>query len=115
MKKEKRDIHVGTRMTESEYADFILKNRDDNGEPMMSNSDFIRTSLFSTSIKVSNQEVEQYKCFILGKISNNINQLTKRLHEDNKADCINNATYQKVLAELVTLNEEIFHLTSPTR
>jgi len=115
MKKEKRDIHVGTRMTESEYAEFILKNRDDTGKPIMSNSNFIRISLFNSSIRVNKPEVEQYKCFILGKISNNINQLTKRLHEDNKAERINDDRYQKVLEELVTLNEEIFHLTGPIR
>ncbi|MCF7971159.1 MAG: plasmid mobilization relaxosome protein MobC [Methylococcaceae bacterium] len=115
MKKEKREIHVGTRMTESEYAEFMLKNRDASGKSIMSNSNFIRTSLVNSSIKVNNQEVEQYQCFILGKISNNINQFTKRLHEDNKAERINDATYKKILEELVALNEEIFHLTLPIR
>ena len=102
-------------MNETEYAEFILKNMDATGKPKMSNSDFIRTSLVNARIRVNDPETEQYKCFILSKISNNLNQLTKRLHEDNHASRINDTTYQALLVALVTLNDEIFALSMPVR
>jgi hypothetical protein len=110
--KEKRNIHAATRMTKSEYAEFLLKNINSEGLKIISESEFIRQALLKSEIKVIDSEVEQYKCFILGKISNNINQLSRRLNEDNQLNKISENTYKEVLSELVKLNESIFKLSS---
>jgi len=110
--KENKNIHVATRMTKSEYAEFSLKNMNSDGEKIISESEFIRQSLLKSEIKINDSEVEQYKCFILGKISNNVNQIAKRLNEDNQLNKINEDSYKKVLSELVKLNESVVKLSS---
>lgn len=110
-KKEKRNIHVATRMTKSEYAGFLLKNMNAYGDKIISESEFIRQALLRSEIKINDSEVEQYKCFILGKISNNVNQIAKRLNEDIKFNNLTDRTYKNVLSELVRLNEEIVQLS----
>ena len=115
MANDRRTIHVGTRMNEAEYAEFMLKNMDENGKPIMSKSDFIRTALVGSTIKVSDLEVEQYKCFILSKINNNLHQLVTRLHEDHKAEKVGYVTYSEVLTGLVKINDDVLILTAPLR
>jgi len=110
--KESRVFHIATRMTKSEYAEFSLKNMNANGEKIISESEFIRQSLLKSEIKINDSEVEQYKCFILGKISNNVNQFAKRLNEDNQLNKISENTYKEVLSELVKLNENVVKLSS---
>lgn len=113
MNNNKRTIHIGTRMSEEEYSNFMLKNMDAEGRPFLSKSDFIRKSLLTSNINVYNHEIDEYKCFILGKISNNFNQMTKRIHTDHIAENINDDTYQKILVELEKLYDEIVTLTRP--
>ena len=61
------------------------------------------------------REVEQYKVHAAAKIGNNINQVAKRLNEDNLNDLITPATYDGVLNNLEEIKTELKELLAPLR
>jgi hypothetical protein len=45
-------------------------------------SDYFRTILLDRKKEISNRELEEYRLFLAGKVSNNINQIAKSLNID---------------------------------
>jgi hypothetical protein len=117
MSKEKKNksIVVATRLKEDEYADVMLRIVNEHGEQIMKPSDYFKQSLLDAKVVVKDKEVEQYRAFILSRISNNMNQVAKRLNQDNLANKISEETYKSVLSELVKINKEINELAEPVR
>jgi len=114
-KKNNKSIVISTRLKDDEYAEVMLRIVNEDGEQIMKPSDYFKQSLLDAKVVVKYKEVEQYKAFILSRISNNMNQLAKRLNQDNLAHNISEETYKNVLSELVKINQEIVELTEPLR
>jgi hypothetical protein len=112
-RKEGKDIVISTRLTESEYTEILCKISDGSGKPLMKPGAYLRAAATGASITVVDAEIERYRAFIAGKISNNLNQITRRLNEDNKSGKIDHETYGQVLAELKELNAEFCRLLVP--
>ena len=109
-KKEGKNIIISTRLTESEYMNFLLKITDESGCLIIKTSAYLRAAVIDMSINIIDSEVECYKCFIAGKISNNINQIAKRLNQDHKQEKMDNDTYQAILNELKKVNDVLSNL-----
>ena len=106
---------IATRLTESEYADIMLRIADDIGEQQITLSEYTKQALLNATVVVVDTEVEQYKVFILSKLSNNINQIAKRLNKDKLSNTLNNQTYQFILNELIKTNQAIYTLSTIIR
>ena len=115
LQKKKKSLVISTRLTEDEYADVLLRIANSQGESLIKPSDYFRHALLDANVVVNDKEVEQYRVFILSKISNNLNQIAKRLNQDHGMNLINEATYQDILNELVQLNQSITVLSHPVR
>lgn len=117
MSKEKKNksIVIATRLKEDEYADVMLRISNEEGQQIMKPSDYFKQSLLGAKVVVKDKEVEQYKAFILSRISNNMNQVARRLNQDNIANKISEETYKDVLDELVKINKEIVELAEPVK
>ena len=106
---------IATRLTESEYADIMLRIADDIGEQQITLSEYTKQALLNATVVVVDTEVEQYKVFILSKLSNNINQIAKRLNKDKLSNTLNHNTYQFILNELIKTNQAIYTLSNIIR
>ena len=106
---------IATRLTESEYADIMLRITDDIGEQQITLSEYTKQALLNATVVIVDTEVEQYKVFILSKLSNNINQIAKRLNKDKLSNTLNNQTYQLILNELIKTNTDIYTLSTIIR
>jgi len=113
--KKNKSIVIATRLKEDEYTDVMLRIINDEGEQIMKPSDYFKQALLGAKVVVNDKEVEQYKAFILSRISNNMNQVVKRLNKDNLANKVSEETYKDVLDELVKINQEIVELAEPVR
>ena len=113
MKKENKTHNIQARYTESEYFDVLLKISDENGELLMKPSEFSKLCTLDGNAIIRDKELDEYKVFIISKISNNFNQLVKRLNKDNLNNKITDETYIKLLEELEKLNEKLTTLSEP--
>lgn len=113
--KKNKEYVVSARYTEDEYLDILLKISDANGKKMMSVGAFSKVATLSGKVTIIEKELEQYRTFIASRISNNINQIAKRLNTDHKADLISEKTYIDVLNQMEILNHELNKLLEPLR
>lgn len=113
MDKKNKNIVISARLTEDEYADIKLRISDADGKAMMKTSEYYKRALLDAVVHIKDKEVEQYKVFVLSKISNNINQVAYRLNSDNKAGIIDAKTYDDVLNSMKNICDEVSRLSSP--
>lgn len=106
---------VSIRFNDSEFMDILIKTADRDGKQIMSPGQFCKQACLTNNVKIFNHEVEEYKVFILSKISHNINQITYRLNRDNEEKRINEETYVDNLIALEKVLKEINQLTKPLR
>jgi hypothetical protein len=106
---------ISVRYSDDEYMDILMKLANKEGKPIMSPSKFSKCATLTGKVTLVNQEVEQYKVFVLGKISNNINQIAHRLNSDNLSGKLNNKTYIDNLESLENLLKQVNELTDPIR
>jgi len=106
---------VAVRFKDDEYMDLLMKISDKDGKQIMKVSSFIKSAALTGKVKVFNHEVEEYKAFILGKISNNINQIAHRLNTDNSENKVSEKTYIANLEALENLLEQINELAQSIR
>jgi hypothetical protein len=111
--KKNKTIVISARLTEDEYADITLRISGADGKAMMKQSEYFKSALLDAAVHVKDKEVEQFKVFILSKISNNINQVAHRLNSDNKAGIIDAETYKDVLENMEKICNEVAKLSSP--
>jgi hypothetical protein len=111
--KKNKSVVISTRLTEDEYADIQLRISDADGKAMMKQSAYFKSALLDASVLVKDKEVEQFKVFILSKISNNINQVAHRLNADNKVGIIDAKTYDDALNSMKKICDEVARLSSP--
>lgn len=114
IKKNKERV-ISARYTEDEYMDILLKISDGEGKQIISPGAFSKAATLSGRVTVVDKEVEQYKVFVASKISNNVNQISKRLNSDFKAKIISEKTYGDVLEELNKLTIQVHSLLEPLR
>ena len=84
-----------------------------NGKPIMKFSTFARGAIFAKRLVAVDRETEQYKVYAAARIGNNINQIARRLNEDNLAGKIESGTYDDVLDSLEKVYEKINILLAP--
>jgi len=113
IKKENKDFKIQSRYTESEYLDVLLKITDVDGQLLMKPGEFSKACTLSGHAIIKDKELDEYKVFVVAKISNNLNQIVKRLHQDNLANRITDQTYINLLEELEKINEQLALLTEP--
>ena len=113
--KKNKNIVISTRLTDDEYADIQLRIADENLKKIISLSEYFKQALLGASVHVIDKEVEQYRVHILGKISNNINQISRRLNFDNLEKKINDDTYKNVLIEMKKICDQVAELSAPLR
>jgi len=106
---------IAVRFKDDEYMDLLMKISDKEGKQIMKVSSFIKSASLTGKVKVFNHDVEEYKAFILGKISNNINQIAHRLNTDNSENKVSEKTYIANLEALENLLEQINELTQSVR
>ncbi|TLS73439.1 plasmid mobilization protein [Photobacterium damselae] len=108
-KKEQKTQVITFRLTESEYEPFkkIFENSD------LSKSEFFR-HMFLTSKDNYTFEVKENKpidysklLFINNKISNNINQIAKRLNTDSKSGIITQRSYNLAINNLISIESQL--------
>ncbi|MCP3965980.1 MAG: MobC family plasmid mobilization relaxosome protein [Lentisphaerae bacterium] len=105
---------VSFRLTKKEHADILSRIPvGDNGKPIMKFSTFARGAVFDKRLVAVDREVEQYKVYTAAKIGNNLNQIAKRLNEDNLAGKIEPSTYDDVLDNLEKVYEKLNTLLAP--
>lgn len=113
-KKNKKHI-ISARYTDDEYADVMLKISNRDGEQVISVGEFSKLATLSKSAVIVDSEVERYKVYIASKISNNINQIAKRLNTDNRQGIIGDKTYSDVLYSLNEIRQQLVVLLSPVQ
>ena len=113
--KQAKDIVISTRLTETEYADLLLKISDGSDNLIMKPSEYLRAAATSISVKIVDVEVERYKAFIAAKLSNNVNQIARRLHQHHHSGNVGDVTYKAVLDEFKKLNDELTGVLAPIR
>lgn len=107
---------VSFRLTEKEYKEISGRIPiSDSGKPIMKFSTFIRGAISEKRLVAVDREVEQYKVHAASKIGNNVNQIAKRLNEDNLNDLITPATYDGVLDNLEEIKKELKELLAPLK
>ena len=106
---------VSIRFNDDEYMDILMKISDKDGKPIMSAGKFVKCAALTGKVKIFNHEVEEYKAFILGKISNNINQIAYRLNTDNIENKVSESTYIANLEALENVLELVNELAEPVR
>jgi len=106
---------VSIRFNDDEYMNILMKISDKDGNLIMSAGKFCKCAALTGKVKIFNHEVEEYKTFILGKISNNINQITHRLNIDNIENKVSEQTYISNLEGLKELLELVNELADPIR
>jgi len=106
---------VSIRFKEDEYMDLLMKVSNKEGNPIMSVGKFCKCAALAGKVKIFNHEVEEYKAFILGKISNNINQMAHRLNTDNIENKVSESTYIANLEALKEVLELVNELAEPVR
>lgn len=111
--KEKREHVVSTRLTDKEYSELLLKLSDDEGVLIKRVSDFIQGACTGATVHVYDSEIERYKAFIAGRTGNNINQIARRLNQDNIAGKISDDTYEEVLLQLKQINDDLSKVLRP--
>lgn len=86
-KKQKSEKPCAFRTSESVYQELENEQKSLGYKSM---SSYLREIVETRKREPSSLELEQYKIFLIGKISNNINQISKVLHQtklkDGKAD-----------------------------
>ena len=82
---------------------------------MMSAGAFSKLATLAGKVTIIDSELEQYRAFVASRISNNINQIAKRLNTDFKANHVSEETYINVLNEMGKLNDELNKLLEPLR
>jgi hypothetical protein len=107
---------VSFRLSEKEH-EIILGRipKNDEGKLIIKLSTFIRGAVFKKRLVAVDREVEQYKVYTAAQIGNNINQIAKRLNEDNLAGKIDSGTYDEVLDNLEKIYETLSVLLAPVR
>lgn len=117
IKKEKKNKEhvISARYNEDEYLDILLKISDADGKQMMSPGAFSKAATLAGKVTIVDSELEQYRVFVASKISNNINQIAKRLNTDFKAESVSEKTYIDVLNQMEKLNNELNKLLEPMR
>lgn len=106
---------VSIRFKDDEYIDLLMKVSDKDGKPIMPVGKFVKCAALTGKVKIFNHEVEEYKAFILGKISNNINQIAHRLNTDNIENKVSEQTYIANLEALESLLKHVNELAQAVR
>ena len=106
---------VSIRFNDDEYMNILMKISNKDGKPIMSPGKFCKCAALTGKVKIFNHEVEEYKAFILGKISNNINQIAHRLNTDNVENKVSEKTYIANLEVLESLLEQVNELSQSVR
>ncbi len=113
IRKEKRQFVISTRLSESEYFDFLANVSGKGGMKKRAQSSYLRAAALGMSVRIIDSEVEAYRMFIAGKMSNNINQIAKRLNTDFKSNILTSETYHEVLIALKAVHDDYLNLIKP--
>lgn len=108
--KENKSVAISFRLTESEYKPY----KDILGHTELTKTEFFRNVFLNKQYTFNVKErrpVDYHRLiFYFNKASNNINQIAKRLNEDNKKGIISQKTYEKGINELITIQSNLQRL-----
>ena len=106
---------VSIRFKENEYIELLMKVSDKNGNEAMSVSQFCKHSALTGKVTLFNHEIEEYKTFLLSKLSNDINQIADKLNSDNLKGNLSESIYINNLQALEKILELTNELAKPIR
>ena len=101
------DTRVAFRLSSHDYETYKSKVK----ETGLTASEFFRTAVLEnrTEIVVMSPEVREL-VYHVNKIGNNLNQLTKRIHNDHQAGRLDQARYDWLLVHLVAVADYLKEL-----
>ena len=112
-KKHQKKHVVSTRLTEEELRIFERKISGKGGGVAVSKSKFLHQACTGKKLKKVDLEVEQYKVFIASRLGNDMNEITLRLKNVELKHGVNADTYEALLQELKTINDQFNQLIRP--
>lgn len=113
--KENKDHQIGVRLTDSQYADLLLKITDADGNQIISPAAFCRSAITSAKVTIVDSELEKYRTFVAARIGNLRNQLVRVLHKDRKSGIVSEKTYLDILEKIQDQDDELNKLLEPLR
>jgi len=97
-----KDKQINLRLSQELYNMLQLKSKASN----MTASNYIRTSINSSQIKIDNSKDIGKLIGAINKIGNNINQIAYTLNKANNNNELNNIDYNNILDKLIIIEHQ---------
>jgi hypothetical protein len=114
MSNKKTEIISG-RVSNDELKEIKKKLLNDEGVQVIKIGKFVREATLKAHVIFNDPELEKYRIFTAAQIGNNMNQIARRLNQDNKAGKICEATYENILGLLEKTYDKLNDLLEPIR
>jgi len=111
-KKNKTNV-ISFRLNDDEYAELLLKITDANGEKKLTPSAFARAALVSSQVRVNDVELEQYRVYIAGQITQQIQTIAGVLNTANMEEQVNDELLIALADKIDLITDEMNKMLSP--